>query len=148
MTDTIDFQTLYETHTALLRQANEANKGAVFAALEAAGVTAVSVTFDGEGDSGQIEDITAYRGEEPSELPNATLDIQLANWGIFKLNTHPTSLKEAIPTLCFDYLTQEHDGWENNDGAFGEFTFYVPQRRIGLEFNARFTDFATTGHTF
>jgi hypothetical protein len=148
MSDTTDFQTLYETHNALLRQANELNKEAVFAALEAAGLTAVTVTFDGEGDSGQIEDITAHCREEARPLPETTLDIKLAHWGSATLESHHASLGEAIDTLCFGYLSQEHDGWENNDGAFGEFTFYVSGRRIGLEFNARFTDFATIGNTF
>ena len=37
-------------------------------------------------------------------------------------------------------LEQEQGGWENNDGAFGEFTFDVAERTIELEFNGRFTD--------
>jgi hypothetical protein len=39
-------------------------------------------------------------------------------------------LHEAIDTLCYDYLEGSHGGWENNDGAFGEFHFDVDQRRV------------------
>jgi hypothetical protein len=43
---------------------------------------------------------------------------------------------------------QEHGGWENNDDAYGTFTFDVPERTIEPEFNGRFTDIATSHHTF
>jgi hypothetical protein len=58
------------------------------------------------------------------------------------------TLREAIEELCYGYLTQEHGGWENNDGAFGEFTFDVRAASIKLEFNARFTDYSTSTHKF
>ena len=34
---------------------------------------------------------------------------------------------------------QHHGGWENNDGAYGEFCFDASARSIHLEFNERFT---------
>jgi hypothetical protein len=57
-------------------------------------------------------------------------------------------MAEAIEQLCYDFLEQEHGGWENNDGAFGEFTFNVAERTVELEFNGRFSDFTTSSHTF
>ena len=56
-----DFMAKYEHHKDLLRQANLANKAAVFDALQAAEIASVQVEFDGVGDSGQIDDITASR---------------------------------------------------------------------------------------
>jgi hypothetical protein len=50
------------------------------------------------------------------------------------------SLHDAIETLCYDYLSQTHGGWENNDGAYGTFEFDVQQRSIRLDFDERFTD--------
>ena len=47
-----------------------------------------------------------------------------------------------------DYLQQEHDGWEINDGSYGEFTIIVAKRKIELHFNARFTDFHRHTKTF
>ena len=46
-----------------------ANKAAVFDALTAAGLTIVTVRFDGYGDSGQIEDIEAKAGDDVVALP-------------------------------------------------------------------------------
>jgi hypothetical protein len=57
-------------------------------------------------------------------------------------------LREAIEELCYDYLSDKHDGWENNDGGFGTFVFDVATRAIELEFNARFIEFTTSTHEF
>jgi hypothetical protein len=57
-------------------------------------------------------------------------------------------LREAIEELCYSYLEQDYGGWENNDGAFGEFIFDVATRKIGLEFNSRFTDHARFDSAF
>ena len=39
--------------------------------------------------------------------------------------------------LAFDFLSDTHGGWENNDGAYGEFCFDAAARCIHLEFNER-----------
>src|SRR5271168_4392669 len=49
----------YERHAANLRKTVELNKAAVFDALASANITSVTVEFDGEGDSGGIEHISA-----------------------------------------------------------------------------------------
>ena len=148
MNSTEDFETRHQRFQQALAQANKQNKAAVFDALSAAGITTVNVTFDGEGDSGQIQDITAYRDEHPYGLPNISIEVQQVDWGTDKLDGHPMGMREAIDHLCYDFLGQEHEGWENNDGAFGEFTFDVAAREIRLEFNARFSDSTLFTHTF
>ena len=143
-----DFMAKYEHHKDLLRQANLANKAAVFDALQAAEIASVQVEFDGVGDSGQIDDITASDNAGVIALPSARVTLRQSAFGASELSdvTHP--LHEAIEILCYDYLEQEHGGWVNNDGAYGSFTFDVPMRTIQLEFNGRFTDVATSHHEF
>jgi hypothetical protein len=58
------------------------------------------------------------------------------------------SFASALETICYDFLEQEHGGWENNDGAFGEFTFNVAERTVELEFHGRYMDISTSTHTF
>ena len=48
------------------------------------------------------------------------------------------SLADAIEKLIFDFLGSAHDGWEDNDGAYGEFTFDVVDRTIRLDYNERY----------
>jgi uncharacterized protein DUF6878 len=147
MTD-IDETATYQRRQEALRDGAQFNKGAVFDALSAAGITSVRVEFDGEGDSGQINSIAAYVDGNSHEIPSVTVEILSVSWGKAKLDSKKTTLHDAIETVCYDALSEEHDGWENNDGAFGEFTFDVEKRSIGLEFNARFSDFVTSNHTF
>jgi hypothetical protein len=135
--DTIDD---YRRYSQALAEANTINKDAFFEVLTTAGITTVCVEFDGEGDSGQIGDITAHSGDADVPLPELSLTLSRASYGAGKLDSRQTALREAIETLCYDILSQEQGGWENNDGAFGEFTFDVANRKIELEFNTRFTD--------
>lgn len=148
MIDTENFAALYENHRKALAQANQVNKAALFDALSTAGVTSVTVSFDGEGDSGQIEDIRADANGKPYVLPEKQIDIRRVGWGTDKSDTQQTTLRDAIEQLCYDYLSQEHEGWEINDGAFGEFTFQVAERTIELEFNGRYSDSVLFSHTF
>jgi len=148
MTTHDDYAERYELYRKAAGEAATFNKTAVFDAMSDAGITTLTVTFDSEGDSGQIQNITACHDAEARELPDIQLEILQASWSTGKHDGHDTTLRDAIERLCFDLLSQEHDGWENNDGAFGEFTFDAATRTIELEFNARFSDFLTSSHTF
>ena len=143
-----DFTAQYEHYKAQLRKANLANKAIVFDALHDAKVTSVEVEFDGVSDSGQIDAITAYQDATIVELPSAPLTIHHVQFRAADPSTASQPLREAIEALCYDCLKQEHGGWENDDGAYGTFTFDVHKRTIALEFNGRFTDVATSHHHF
>jgi hypothetical protein len=145
MSDTADIEAAYQNHQKAVAEANVMNKRAVFDALVAAGIATVNVEFDGEGDSGQIQGIAA---DDSPEVPNIAIELQKAPWGSGKLDSSQSTLREAIETLCYDYLEQHQGGWENNDGAFGEFIFNVAERRIELEFNARFSDSTVFNYSF
>jgi hypothetical protein len=148
MNDTDTTMSIYDRHRQARAQQSEGNKRAVFDALAAANITSVLVEFDGEGDSGQINNVTGFRGEERVETPTTNVTLQLVSWGDNEPVPTKSVLNEAIETLCYDYLEDTHGGWENNDGAFGEFLFDVEERSIALEFHARYTDTLTSDHTF
>jgi len=148
MIDPKDFQQKLERHKANVAKVNGLNKDAVFAPLSGAAITLVQVNFDGEGDSGQIQYVGAFAGEKRVEFPAITVTLHSSDWGGEELTTREMPLREAVEELCYGYLQQEYDGWENNDGAFGEFTLDVAERSIALEFNGRFTDYVQSNHTF
>ena len=123
------------------------NKNLIFAALADLGIHRVTVEYDGSGDSGQIESIEAWNAaNEKIPLPSLRT-VQLAS-------ENPDSpvdeigLEAAVEQLVWDYLYDNHGGWENNDGAFGTFEFSVPDRAIALQHNERYTDVNTTTHEF
>jgi hypothetical protein len=150
MTD-IDFDAIeasIQRHRKAVTAANEHNKPVVFDILAGAEITTVTVEFNGEGDSGQIESVIACAGEARVELPKTPVTFQDVSWNGDTISDHTEPLPEAIETLCYAYLEQEHGGWENNDGAFGTFTFDVGKRTIELEFNGRYTDISTHNYSF
>lgn len=115
------------------------NKQRLFAHLASANITRVVVIFDGEGDSGQIEDVQAYIGDEQASLPEGkveSLDLPYGEAGPV-LREH--SIEMALETLAYDLLREKHEGWENSDGAYGEFTFDATAGTITLDYNERFT---------
>lgn len=146
-----DFKTLEDTYCryiAAQTNANDRNREKTFEALASEGITRMTVTFDGSGDSGQIEAVTAFIGDTEAALPPVPAQIEHVSWGSsVSTATQEIPLQQAIECLCYGYLTQMYDGWENNDGAFGEFTFDVAKRSIAFEFNSRFTDHSTDTHT-
>ena len=116
--------------------------------LAAAGVTVVVVTFDGYGDSGQIENIEAKADDEVAALPSGEVEITSAVWGEAELDRTTMTVRDAIERLAYDFLQEAHDGWENSDGAYGDFTFDVAERTITLDYNERHMESDYSQHVF
>jgi hypothetical protein len=124
----------YAEQNARRAQLRPTNKAALFDALAAAGVTHVLVVFDGCGDSGQVEAVTARTGEQPAALPTGDIEF--------------LTVAAAIESLAYDFLSEVASGWENNDGAYGEFTFDVGERTITLDYNERHMESDNTQFEF
>jgi hypothetical protein len=124
------------------------NKAALFDALTAAGVTHVVVSFDGYGDSGQIENIEVKAGDATVAMPQAEIQIARAVWDQAGPERSLVSVADAIERLAYDLLEQTHGGWEDNDGAYGDFTFDVAARTVTLDYNERTTASEYSQHVF
>ena len=125
-----------------------ANKAALFDVLVQAGITSILVSFDGEGDSGQIEEIDALCGETPVELPPGEIAIAKPIWDSPEIQHVTLSVHDAIEKLAFDLLGETHGGWENGEGAYGDFTFNVGERTITLAYNERRMESDYSEHVF
>lgn len=105
-------------HERRNRERDEAVKqmSDVCSALMELNVAQVRMSYDGYGDSGMVEGVIATReGEDDAiELPTGVRDQLIA----------------AAETLL-------PDGWENNEGAFGELVLNVLQRSLTREHNWR-----------
>lgn len=146
--DFANYEAERQTFTARAGELTATNKSALFAVLTKAGITTVTVQFDGYGDSGQVEEIAAHRGDDAAELPDTTIEIVSAVWGGDEVRGQNCSVTEAIETMAYDFLGQTHGGWENNDGAYGEFTFNVAGGTISLDYNERYTTTESYSHEF
>jgi hypothetical protein len=88
----IDYAVFYQEQREHARRAEEllaANKAVLFDALAAAGIETVIITFDGYGDSGQIEHIDAGVGEKTIPLPPDPIEIARTTWGVPKSSARP-----------------------------------------------------------
>jgi hypothetical protein len=150
-TSTIDFATVFAAQAERAAREAElrpANKDRLFDALTAAGISHVTVTFDGEGDSGQIESIAAWSGETAVDFPATEIAYAALTWDKPEVELRQLSLADVVEQLAYDFLGDTHGGWENDDGACGEFCFDASARSIHLEFNERFTSSELTTHDF
>jgi hypothetical protein len=148
MSATSDFHEQYLIYRQATAEAIRTNKIVVFEALSAAGITTVHLTFDGCGDSGQIEECFAQTNQASVEFPPTTVTMRSTSFEAEEFTLKEMPLREAVEEPCCALLEQEHDGWEINDGAFGEFTLDVSKRTVELKFNSRFTEIDTNNHTF
>jgi hypothetical protein len=143
-----DWETKRAEHERRSAELRPGNKTTVFDVLAAAGVTVVIVTFDGYGDSGQIENIEAKTGDDVAALPSGDVEIASAIWGEAEPDRTTTTVRDAIERLAYDFLEETHDGWENSDGAYGDFIFDVAERTITLDYNERHMESEYSQHVF
>ena len=125
-----------------------AAKTNLFDILDSHGIAFVIVGFDGYGDSGQIEGILAHDDTGIVELPDVKLpaiDIETTEP---EAGANDMAITDVIESLAYNLLQNEHGGWENNDGAYGEFRFDTADRIITLGYNERFTSSEYSEHSW
>ena len=148
---TVDVASIFAAdakRTARIEALRPGNKDRLFDGLTAAGVTHVTVTFDGAGDSGQIDNIGAWSGETAVDFPTTEIEYAALTWDAPEVEMRQLSLEDVVEQLAYDLLSDTHGGWENNDGAWGEFCFDASARCIHFEFNERFTSSELFIHDF
>lgn len=147
--DYADYEAKLAAVAALEAESLPQNKAALFDALAAAGIDNVIVCFDGCGDSGQIESVTAYAADgAESALPPTTIGMREVSLDGPTIAAEQRSVREAVEIMAYAFLEETHDGWENNDGAYGEFIFRVAERAINLDYNERYTATNFSAHEF
>jgi hypothetical protein len=133
----------------------------LFDTLAQTKVSSIEVSFEGCGDSGQIEavDYTDSKGKGIDEL---YLDKVIVK-GSAKTSYHQWdektkklvltepkegNVREIIEEICYDKLGASHGGWEINEGSYGTFYFDVSTRKVRLEYNERIEEVRTSEESF
>jgi len=129
-------------------EVNRVNRSILFDALSQAGITHVCVDFDGESDQGQMEQASAQANGKVVQFPAMNVTMQVAHYRSQELIWREFNLQEAVELFCYGFLEQEFGGWENNNGAFGEFLLDVAARTITLDHNGRIVETLHSTHTF
>jgi hypothetical protein len=124
------------------------NKTALFDALARARIDTVEVTFNGYADEGQIDGAIADGEGADTDLQSIHAEIARVEPGSHIVTRQTLSVKDAIEKLVYDLLEQTYSGWEDNQGAYGDFLFHVAERTITLNFNERIETSEYTQHVF
>ena len=125
------------------------NKAVLFDALASAEIAVVTIDFDGYGDSGSFEEATAFT-EDNTEIAMPVCDISIKSVifesGVIEEKT--TTPRDFLEELASDFLEETHSGWEDGEGAYGQFRFSLADRTITLEYNERYVDAHYHEHEF
>lgn len=132
----------------------EFNKQVLLEALRTLGIQAVTVTYAGSGDSGQVEGVEVNPETRPFDVvqvelaqPDASRDPISGEW-LTRLELRPVSLVSALGDFCEDAIELAgHGGWENGDGGEGTLTLTVDTGEVVLEHTEFFTDSTSMTHT-
>ncbi|MCG8584116.1 MAG: hypothetical protein MI757_05335 [Pirellulales bacterium] len=89
------------------------------------GVDTLRIAYDGYGDSGSVESITAFADKKEMELDD--------------------KLHQTLRDAAYDLLP---GGWEINEGSYGELVVDVANRQVSREHNWRVESSEYEGDTF
>jgi hypothetical protein len=120
----------------------------VYDLLGGVGVESFIVSFDGGGDSGQVETPCEFKPEESAKQAEALLGEvvkgsrvsdgqRYSPSGMEHIWRDDPTLERLIDGLCYEVLETVAGGWEINEGSHGTFHFDANKRKMTLDFNER-----------
>ena len=128
----------------------DCNKEILFDLMEKEKIEKFEVTFDGGGDDGQIDAI-----DLPDDFLGKTVFGARVSTGSTWTNGKPTitwksdpSVEEIIDNICYEVLEGQHSGWENGEGARGNFVFDLKSRTVEFAFHERVMDYDSRYYKF
>jgi hypothetical protein len=127
-------------------QRAESARSKLMHALQAAGVKKVVASFDGYGDSGNVETI-AYEPATDGSAEVSDSPHQVTDWpqdGEPQRTVRNYTLDELVEEVCYALLGTGHPGWEINSGSYGEFLIDPAANSVRLTFNERIESVETS----
>ena len=137
------------------------NAKALFDTLSRTKVSSIEVSFNGCGDSGQVEAVD-YSDANNKGIDGAYVDKKIVKGSLEDRGCHWDSKKgemversigegnvrAIVEQICYDKLSASHGGWEINEGSYGTFFFDIAGRKVTLEYNERIEDVRTSEESF
>jgi hypothetical protein len=119
--------------------------------LKECGIKEVVVTFDGSGDSGQIEEVSyGFAVDKPDafvEWVQISSSWENGNW-VEKTQVKKIDIDSALENFCYEALEDAGIDWYNNAGGYGELRINLDPIEINLEVSTRYTETFTSSLGF
>lgn len=138
-----------------LDETNDGHKEILFDLMAQKGIEKLVVYFDGGGDDGGINDIEAigpqaknWKKFADSIVDGARLK-QNCGWHNGKQSftwKDNVTVEEIVYDICYRVLNGSFGGWENEDGACGDFTIDATKRKVGLTMKQRYYEYDVSEH--
>ena len=113
--DFTEYEAKTSAFAALRAQIFPDNKRTLFEVLASAGIDTVIVEFDGCGDSGQIESVTALNAvNEEIALPMTPIEMREVVFDDLTVAVSTQAPSEVIEAMAYDFLEQDSfrvGGW-------------------------------------
>lgn len=122
------------------------NKHILLSALRRAGITQVTVTYVGMGDSGSVDGVEAEmpEGTHFDAMAPVAIHAQKATYNDGAWQTveieQSMPIEQVLSDFADDIVDWLHGGWEDGDGASGSVVFDCAADNVRVEHNAYFTD--------
>lgn len=134
-------------------------KDIIFDILTNIGVEKFEISFDGSGDSGQVDEPQGVVPKKAAKKFDSLLEEKVEGArisdgtrygpnGSEQIWKEDACLKEMIENVCYETLEGVCGGWEINEGSYGCFVFDVKKRKVHLEFNERVIECNLTEYDF
>ncbi len=121
-------------------------KAAILARAKHHHVSRIEVTYNGEGDEGQIENINGYRPQLNGELVDDNETQLLVDLTVMKDpdDGQAPALADLVDDFMWEVIGVEHDGFENNDGGSGTLVIDVDAGTAKLTRNDNYVAMETS----
>ncbi|MEM8986683.1 MAG: DUF6878 family protein [Pseudomonadota bacterium] len=128
-----------------------ANLQRVLPVLRRANVKRATVTFDGSGDSGSIEEVYFDDRHFNARAVSLAYEKTQSSWEdgrwVHAREIAEGTLEDVLEDIGYDYLEETGVDWYNNDGGFGDLVIDVEAGTVELDVNVRFTESSTEFHS-
>ncbi|MFC0808977.1 DUF6878 family protein [Ensifer sp. P24N7] len=116
----------------LSAQLRDPNRTALFDALAAANVAFVIVSLDRDDDDGRLEDLAVIGADRAARLPDASITLPVALWGVPAPVLLDLSFPHAIERLAFDFVEQNYGSLSLDFTNLDNISFNVAARSIAF----------------
>jgi hypothetical protein len=125
---------------------------AICACARLHGIATITISYDGYGDEGGIDGMTLTGPAQADGQPGVGRpmpDMPCPTWTVPYRGDAiaiDTTFESALDDLGYELIAQNHAGWENGEGAFGEVIIDVEAGRATLEHSTRFVTYDSTAY--
>lgn len=146
--------TLVESDRATIgrKEAPKLMLAAICACAKLHGIATITISYDGSGDEGAIDGVTltGTAGEEGQQAPEIAMpNVPCSTWTVPYRGDAvaiESTFESALDDLGYELIAQNHAGWENGEGAFGEVIIDVEAGRATHDHNTRYVSYDSTAY--